>query len=155
LYESYQDIGIQLHLTYCKRAVLKTLKKLSFNEKFDYELIYPSNDDAVHNIMLKTAVQQHEESLVSMGLDPSSASMPEFDAFANNNNHQRLKVIEEHPTLPTIKSYDNNTCISIDIEEAIQGPIRMIDDDLNSKDIEYPASVYKKRTDDVEIDILD
>jgi hypothetical protein len=34
-----------------KGAVLKTLKKLSFHHTFDFDFIYPSNNDAVHDIM--------------------------------------------------------------------------------------------------------
>jgi hypothetical protein len=32
-------------------AVIKTLKKLSFQDTFDFDLIFPSNNDAVHSIM--------------------------------------------------------------------------------------------------------
>jgi hypothetical protein len=41
----------ELYQFFMKGAVLKTLKKLSFHHTFDFDFIYPSNSDAVHNIM--------------------------------------------------------------------------------------------------------
>ncbi len=134
-----------------KGAVLKTLKKLSFNEKFDYELIYPSNDDAVHSILLKAA--QQEENLVTMS-EPST-SAPDFDVF--DNIQPRLNAVDEHPArsnTPAAAGYHNNACVSIDIEEP--SSTNQIDrPEDTDKEIEYPMSVYRKRAESDFEDILD
>jgi hypothetical protein len=53
LNETFREIGVDLHLTYCKRCVFRTFKKNSFKEKFDYENIYPTTHDAVLSILRK------------------------------------------------------------------------------------------------------
>ncbi|CAF0955390.1 unnamed protein product [Brachionus calyciflorus] len=51
LYEIYKEIGVKLHLTYCKQTVVKSFKKQSLPEKIELDFIYVSNDDAVTDIL--------------------------------------------------------------------------------------------------------
>ena len=55
--ETFKEIGVDLHLTYCKRCVFRTFKKNLFKEKFDYENIYPTTHDAVLSILRKNKTE--------------------------------------------------------------------------------------------------
>lgn len=50
LYEIFSELDIALHLTFCKPCVLKMFKKVKFEDKFNYEFIYPTTHDAVCSI---------------------------------------------------------------------------------------------------------
>ncbi|CAF1045955.1 unnamed protein product [Brachionus calyciflorus] len=51
LNEAFKELGVTIHLTYCKRCVFRVFKKNSFQDKFDYDRIYPTNHDAVLSIL--------------------------------------------------------------------------------------------------------
>jgi hypothetical protein len=144
--------------------VLKTLKKLSFNERFDYERIYPSNDDAVHSIMQATLTAAVESSALnsSMALDENLAAMSETSNQDFNDvfNAMRLDTIDEIVTVRASGgAHDNPACVRIDIEDPdvfLSDSNKATGIDADDKDVTYPMSVYKKRNADNEIDdILD
>lgn len=43
----FKKLGIQLHLTHIKANIFRYMKRYSFNDKFDFQYVYPSNHDAV------------------------------------------------------------------------------------------------------------
>ncbi|RNA41964.1 solute carrier family 26 member 10-like [Brachionus plicatilis] len=51
LHEEYKEIGIILHLTYCKRMAIRSFKKHLLPNKIDLDFIFATNDDAVRNIL--------------------------------------------------------------------------------------------------------
>jgi hypothetical protein len=54
LYDNYKSIGIQVHLTFCKRIVMRAFNKVRPVEKqFDKDFIYPTNVIAVCHIKKK------------------------------------------------------------------------------------------------------
>ena len=47
----YEQAGVHLHLTCCKRSIMRVFGKVNFKEKFDYAKIYPTTHDAVLRII--------------------------------------------------------------------------------------------------------
>ena len=43
----FKKLQIQLHLTHLKGNIFRCLKKFTFNDRFDYRFVYPTNHDAV------------------------------------------------------------------------------------------------------------
>jgi len=54
----YKEVGVTLHLAYCKRCIFRTFKKNGFQEKFNFEHIYPTIHDAVMIILRRNKVSE-------------------------------------------------------------------------------------------------
>ncbi len=104
---SYIEIGINVYLTFCKRAVIRTFKKLEFGKSFDFANIYPSTDDAVNHILRFAQLQtissnaegelNHGAIVVDEVDDELTTAYPEFVYKKNNSNEQdedSLSIIE-------------------------------------------------------------
>jgi MFS superfamily sulfate permease-like transporter len=61
LHSGYKEIGIELHMTYIKQAVLRKFKSDLNHDKLDYNLIYPTTVDAVHHILKR--IQEEKENI--------------------------------------------------------------------------------------------
>ena len=57
LKELFEEIGIELHMAYCKRSIFRAFEKNSFKDKMDYSNIYPTIHDAVMGILRKKKPQ--------------------------------------------------------------------------------------------------
>ena len=121
-------------------AVLRTLKRLKFNEKFDYDLIYPSNDNAVYSILSRPG---NENYLVtrnnSMLLDFESERRESNSNNSLNNIHTSVDI--EKAAADSYKSNSKKATTDCNLSAAH----KTSEDPESNDEISYPSSLYKRK----------
>jgi hypothetical protein len=90
LHDYYKEINIQVYLTFCKRALIRSFdKELLTNKQFDKNCMYPSNIIAIGSIKRKYVREEIKEPLNL----PRSLTFPSSLSTEFRSNNSDLYII--------------------------------------------------------------
>lgn len=91
LYESFKDIGVEMHLSYCKLAVTNSFKRFGLDKKFDFECLFSTTYEAILFIFRKD-YPGNEIVTADQLKDKTEESDPEDDANYPAHKYKSCKI---------------------------------------------------------------
>lgn len=109
LISSFSSIGVTIHLSHVKRAIIRSFNKCNLRNHFDYKLIHPSTHRAVLSILKRTDLP----SIVFLMERDSSYHFSEMcgiesGLFENCNAAIADDLVEETKDLKVLEEKDVN-----------------------------------------------